>query len=390
MTRTLELLERLVRFETVSHKSNLDLIDWAQTLLQNVGFNVVRIPSPNGEKAGLIARLGPDTHGGICLSGHTDVVPTDGQNWTRNSFNLTRDGTRVFGRGTTDMKGFIASALALAERASGANLSTPLRIILSYDEEVGCVGIREMLAALVPHLGQPELIIVGEPTSMQVAIGHKGKAALNVMCRGTAGHSALAPKYLNAIHVAADFVTEMRSLQTILANGFQDNSYDISYTTVHMGKISGGQALNIVPDLVNVEMEYRHLAETASSDVLAKIQTSARRVSDAHGDANLIKIEPFFAYPGLNQDTQAEHVKLAQMLADRAKTIKVSFGTEAGYFADLGHPTVVIGPGDMASDGHKPDEGLDLAELHACDAFMDRVLKRLADHSAGVAALSKP
>ncbi|MFT5866379.1 MAG: acetylornithine deacetylase, partial [Gammaproteobacteria bacterium] len=204
--RTLEILGTLVAFPTVSRDSNLDLIDWVQDLLQTAGFEVTRIWSPDRTKAGLFARIGPDVEGGVCLSAHTDVVPVDGQVWTRPPFELTDEGSRVFGRGTTDMKGFLASALALAERIGASALSAPLTLSISYDEEIGCVGIRHMMPELKKLIGKPRLVIVGEPTSMQVATGHKGKAAFRITCHGQAGHSALAPQFVNAIHVAADFV----------------------------------------------------------------------------------------------------------------------------------------------------------------------------------------
>jgi len=181
-SRTLELLDHLIAYPTVSQNSNLDLIDWAESHLRDWGFDVTRIWSPDRTKAGLFARIGPKVDGGICLSGHTDVVPVEGQHWTHPHFTLSHVGDRVYGRGSTDMKGFVASALAIAEQAGKHTLKAPLSLVLSYDEEIGCVGIREMLPQLTPLLGKPDLVIVGEPTSMQIAIGHKGKAALSVTC----------------------------------------------------------------------------------------------------------------------------------------------------------------------------------------------------------------
>ena len=248
MIQTLDLLDRLIAFPTVSKDSNLALIDWAKALLKAADFEVTRIASSCGTKAGLFARIGPQVPGGICLSGHTDVVPVEGQDWSKPAFEMTREGDRIFGRGTTDMKGFVASTLALAQRTKGQTLNEPLSIVLSYDEEIGCIGIRDMLPALTPILGKPGLVIVGEPTGMQIATGHKGKAALRVTCRGEPGHSALAPQFVNAIHVAAQFITETRHLQETLTVGAQDDAYDIPFTTLHVGKIAGGRALNIIPD----------------------------------------------------------------------------------------------------------------------------------------------
>jgi len=376
-SRTLELLDHLIAYPTVSQNSNLDLIVWAESHLRDWGFDVTRIWSPDRTKAGLFARIGPKVDGGICLSGHTDVVPVEGQHWTHPHFTLSHVGDRVYGRGSTDMKGFVASALAIAEQAGKHTLKAPLSLVLSYDEEIGCVGIREMLPQLTPLLGKPDLVIVGEPTSMQIAIGHKGKAALSVTCTGESGHSALAPNFVNAIHVASHFIAEIRALQSRLMQGTQDSAYDIPYSTVHVGTISGGRALNIVPDLVMLSMEYRHLHNTGP-DILGDINAIAKRTAEAFAAPAAISIETLNTYPGLDVNIAHPVIDQTRQLTEKTGTIKVAFGTEAGFFAGLGLDTLVIGPGSMAADGHKPDEGLDLAELRACDTMMARVLEQLS------------
>ncbi|MCG6902260.1 MAG: acetylornithine deacetylase [Rhodobacter sp.] len=377
MTRTLEILDRLIGFATVSADSNLGLVDYVQDFLTTRGYAVHRIADPAGEKAGLFARLGPPG-AGVMLSAHSDVVPVAGQDWTREPFALTRDGGRVFGRGTTDMKGYLACVLALADRAARAGLREPLKIALSYDEEIGCVGIGHMIDHLKRTIGLPRACIVGEPTGMQVAIGHKGKAALRAACFGEAGHSALAPKFLNALHLAADFVTELRNLQDdIAANGARDPDYDIPYSTVHVGTLHGGSALNIVPDRALIDFEIRYLAEDPLDRLLTRIHACADRVTARHRAkfaAARITLDQRTAYPGL--DAPREDAAFALSLAQSALT-KVPFGTEAGYFAGLGIPTVVCGPGDMQGQGHKPDEYIELSQLAACDAMMDRLLVEL-------------
>ena len=377
-TRTLEILDRLIAFPTVSQDSNLDLIDWVQELLKTAGFTVTRIGSPDRTKAGLFARIGPGLDGGICLSAHTDVVPVDGQVWTRPAFQLTDEGDRVFGRGTTDMKGFLASALALAERAKTTTLNAPLSLSISYDEEVGCVGIGQMMPKLKQLIGKPDLVIVGEPTSMQVATGHKGKTALKVTCHGQAGHSALAPHFANAIHIAADVVHHIRQLQDQLAAGPQDDAYSIPYSTVHIGKITGGRALNIVPDSAELDMEFRHLAEVPAHVIQSEIETVAQRVSALYSSVPPVTVKAINAYPGLHINPSDQSVAWADALAGSFGVTKVPFGTEAGFFAELGLKTVVIGPGDMSTDGHKPDEGLSKTELSACDAMMGSILNTLS------------
>lgn len=379
MTAALDILERLIEFDTVSCNSNLKLASFTEAYLVARGFAVVRLPSPDGSKTGLYAEKGPAGRG-VLLSAHTDVVPVEGQGWTRTPFRLTREGDRVYGRGTTDMKGYVASVLALADRVARANLKEPLKIVLSYDEEIGCVGIQEMLERLAPLIGRPRACFVGEPTEMQVAIGHKGKAALRAVCHGQSGHSALAPNYTNALHLAGDFLAELRALQEeFAAFGARDAAYAVPYTTVHAGKMSGGTALNIVPDRAELTFEYRHLAADHGADILARIKAAAERISRRYPAQARIDVEQYNAYPGLDVPADSPIIAFAQKLARSSCAIKVAFGTEAGFFYGLGVPTVVCGPGSMEGQGHKPDEYLELSQLAACDAMMDRILKDLTN-----------
>lgn len=382
MTATLSILEKLVSFDTTSSKSNLGLVGYVEEFLKLRGFTVHRITDATGDKAGLFAETGASGDG-VLLSAHTDVVPVAGQHWTVNPFQLTRERDRAYGRGTTDMKGFIASTLALADRASQKKLREPLKIVLSYDEEVGCVGIQRMMESLAPMLGQPRACIVGEPTEMQVAIGHKGKAALRAACFGQSGHSALAPNFVNAIELATDFVTELRNLQQELAhNSAGDAAYSVPYTTIHVGKLSGGRALNIVADRADVTFEYRHIAADKSGDLFRRIIEAAERAGASHRHIwpeARIEVEQYLSYPGLDVSETDEIVTYGRKLAQNEKTTKVAFGTEAGFFSELGIPTVVCGPGSMERQGHVQDEYVELDQLAACDAMMDRLLKDIAD-----------
>ena len=380
MTATLDILDRLISFDTVSSKSNISLIQFVQTYLMERGFRVELIPDNDAAKSGLYAEIGPAGEG-VLLSAHTDVVPTDGQNWSRDPFRLTREVGRVYGRGTTDMKGFVASVMALADRAAQAELKEPIKIALSYDEEVGCVGIQKMLDRLAPMIGHPRACIVGEPTEMTVAIGHKGKAALKAVCHGQSGHSALAPNFVNALHLATDFVSELNQLQDdYRRNGAHDVAYSIPYTTIHVGKLSGGTVLNIVPDRAELTFEYRHLSADRAVDILAQIESASRRVEATYTpfwSGARIEVNQYNAYPGLDVSERSSAVTLAQKLVLRNDTTKVAFGTEAGFFDELGIPTIVCGPGSMADQGHKPDEYVTLDQLAACDAMMDRILAEL-------------
>ena len=381
MTRTLEILERLIAFDTVSAKSNLALVGYAEALLNGAGARVQRFSDATGQKAGLYAEIGPAGQG-IALSGHSDVVPVEGQVWTRDPFRLTLEAGRAYGRGTTDMKGFVAGALAAAERAAKAKLKEPLKIVLSYDEEVGCLGLRDMLPDLLPLIGSPRAVIVGEPTEMQTAIGHKGKVALRAVCHGQAGHSAMAPDFVNAIHLAADLVAVMREMQAeVAATGTKEDGYDIPYSTLHVGKIAGGKALNVVPDRAEMDFEIRHLAADDPRTIIASLTAHAEEIAASYRAAFLqarIEIEERNAYPCLAVGPAAEVVGLVQRLSGQSGAIKVPYGTEGGFFARAGLPTVVCGPGSMAGQGHKPDEYIELGQLAALDAMMDRVLAEIA------------
>lgn len=379
MTETLELLDRLIALPSVSADSNLAIIDCIVGYLGSIGAQVTRISADDGLKAGLLARIGPAVDGGALLSAHTDVVPVEGQAWTRDPFRLTAEGGRLYGRGTADMKGFLSAALAAAGRASRAALKRPLLLSLSWDEETGCLGIRSMRDHVLPALGRPELCIVGEPTQMRVATGHKGKGTFLATCQGQSGHSALAPRYCNALHLAAGLVLELRDQQERLAQGgARDAAYDIPYSTVHAGRIDGGAALNIVADSATVLFEIRHLAEEPLERILAEIRKNAQRlVGTMRHPSAAITIGEVNRYPELDTSSQAPVVAVVQALAQSRGTFKVAYGTEAGYFAELGIATVVCGPGSM-EQGHRPDEFVDADQLGACDAMLDRLIGRLS------------
>lgn len=377
--RSVELLADLVAFPTVSRDPNLALIDRARALLEATGAETRTIPNAEGTKANLFATIGPRDRPGAMLSGHTDVVPVEGQAWTTDPFRLVEREGKLFGRGTADMKGFVASALAAAERAGRRRLATPLHLALSYDEEVGCLGVRSLIDLLEAAPHRPLLCVVGEPTSMQVATGHKGKRGLRAICEGREGHSALAPLAMNALHLAADFVGALRAEQArIVAEGRRDGDYDVPYTTVHAGKLSGGVALNIVPNRAVLEWEVRNLAEDDADAVIARLATRAAEIVAATGDADAaIRFEPFMDYPGLGTPPDAAVVAFVKGLTGANGTIKVAYGAEGGLFsARLGTPTVICGPGSMA-EGHKPDEFVSRAQLASCDAMLDALIDRL-------------
>lgn len=383
MTQTVELLSKLIEFNTINANSNLQMIAYLREYLETRGFTVHQIDDPNENKAGLFASIGPANTGGVLLSGHTDVVPTEGQTWTREAFKLTKNADRLYGRGTTDMKGFVASMLTAADLASKAELKKPLKLSLSYDEEIGCVGIKHMIDQLASTIGLPSIAIVGEPTSMNIATGHKGKTGIRATCKGQDGHSALAPMFVNALHLATDFVSALRGLQEDLArSGARDDAYSVPYSTIHVGKLNAGVALNMVPATAVIDFEYRHLAADSGNEIMQRITDAARRVEAQYkNDAPeaVIELAPLNSYPGLDIATDHPVVTQVAELTQSSTTTKVGFGTEAGYFDKLEIPTVVCGPGSMQDQGHQPDEYIELQELAKCDDMMQRVVRSLTN-----------
>jgi acetylornithine deacetylase len=379
--RSLEFLDKLVSFPTVSRDPNRGLIDFVRDVLGARGIASELVLAEDGAKANLLATIGPADVPGIVLSGHTDVVPVEGQNWTSDPFRMAvRDG-KAYGRGTADMKGFVAAALALVDRLDGRRLALPLHLVLSHDEEVGCLGVRSAIDCMAERL-RPRFCIVGEPTNLRVATGHKGKIAARATCCGVAGHSALAPKALNAVHLACDFIALLRERQAdIAAHGAHDPAYEVPYTTIHVGRIDGGTALNIVPNRCIVDFEIRNLAEDDPVHILNRILDHAAALAKVERERfpeAAIGIEVLNDYPGLATAADAEIVAFVRGLVDDPATLKVAFGTEGGLFASrLGIPTVVCGPGSM-EQGHKADEYVSLAGLDACDRMLDRLLDRMA------------
>jgi acetylornithine deacetylase len=378
---SIDILARLLAFPTVSRDPNLELIGYARALLEARGVACTLVPDATGAKANLYATVGPGDRPGVMLSGHTDVVPVDGQDWTVPPFALTRRDGRLHGRGAADMKGFVACALRAALAAAGRPLRTPLHLALSHDEEVGCVGVRRLIEVLETAPVRPAFVIVGEPTGMAVATGHKGKLAARAVCTGREGHSALAPLALNAVHLACDFVAALRARQAELAaSGARDGDYDVPYTTLHAGRIAGGVALNMVPGRCEVEFEIRNLAADDPGAILDGLRADAAAIAEAE-QARVpeagISIEIENAYPGLDTPPDAAVVAFVKSLTGANATVKVAFGTEGGLFAErLGIPAVVCGPGSMAQ-GHKPDEFVTEEQLGRCDAMLDALIGRL-------------
>lgn len=376
------ILEQLVAFPTVSRDSNLALIAYVQEFLAGCGIRSRLVPSDDGGKANLYATVGPDDRAGILLSGHSDVVPVDGQGWTSDPFRLSERGGRLHARGASDMKGFIACALVALRTAARTRLHTPLHLALSYDEEVGCLGVRRLIDVLAAEHPRPAAAIIGEPTSMRPVIAHKGKLAGRVACRGVACHSSLAPRGCNAIHLATEVIGALRTFAAELElTGAQDAAFDIPWTTVHVGIITGGSALNVVPEHCSFEFEIRNLPGQPMAPLLERVRMLAgdvERTARAEHPQARVQVEVMTQYPALDTSSEAEVVRLVQALTGVTTLGKITFGTEGGLFQEsLGVTGVVCGPGDIR-EAHRADESIGLDELHACDRFMAQLVARLA------------
>lgn len=377
------ILDRLVAFDTVSDRTNLPLVEWVAARLAEVGVVAELIPDATGTKANLLAVIGPRNVPGVVVSAHVDVVPVEGQAWTKPPFALTAEGGRFYGRGTTDMKGFVACAVEAALLAARRPLAAPFILALSHDEEVGCRGVGTLIARMGESLPRPRMCLVGEPTSMQVAVGHKGKVALRSHCTGRAMHSSAAPRSVNAIDLAADLVLAIRAeAGRAAADGPFDADYEVAHSTLHAGKIAGGVQVNIVADSAVVDWEIRSLAGDGPAIRMARIAVAMEgvlTVARARVPEAAVETVRIWDYPGLDTAPDAPVVAEAQALSGaNGPVVKVAFGTEGGMFADrLGIPTVICGPGSMVQ-GHTPDEWIEARELAAAQRMLARLVDRLA------------
>ena len=375
------LLARLVGFATVSRDSNLELIGFIRDYLAGLGVDSELFLNEEGTKANLFATIGPTDRGGVVLSGHTDVVPVDGQAWTVEPFELTERDGRLYGRGTADMKGYIASVLAAVPAFLAQPLKLPVHLAFSYDEEVGCLGVRSMLEALQQRPHKPRLCLIGEPTELKPVLGHKGKLAMRCQVHGAACHSAYAPYGVNAIEYAARLIGKLGEIGDELARPEQhDERFDPPFSTVQTGVIKGGRALNIVPEECEFDFEVRALPGFEAQAVADRLQTYAEaellprmRAVSAGSD---IRLKPLSAYPGLATPADSEAARLVALLSGSDDFGTVAFGTEGGLFDQAGIPTVVCGPGSM-DQGHKPDEFVSVEQLRGCDAMLVRLAEYL-------------
>lgn len=375
-----EMLARLVAFPTVSDRSNLPLVDFVEEYLAGLGVASTRVPDTTGTKASVIARIGPDAPGGVVLSGHSDVVPVDGQGWTSDPFALIERDGRLYGRGTCDMKGFVACALALAPEMLAAGLKRPIFLALSYDEEPGCLGAPDMIERLVADQPPPETVIVGEPSMMRVVTGHKASWGFRVHVRGHEVHSSLIHTGVSAVMVAARLVAWLDAAMARNAASATPNDFTPPYTTLHVGTIAGGNATNITARDCTFAGEMRVLPTESLTGwkdrflaEAARLEAEARAV---HPDAR-ITVTTRMELPGFAPEPDGAAERLARALTGDNGLHVVSYQTEAGQFQQGGLSTVICGPGSI-EQAHQPDEFITLEQLDAGAAFMRRLIGRLA------------
>ena len=379
------LLGKLIAFDTTSRLSNLELIHFVRDYLAQHRVECSLIQDRSHTKATLFASIGPTDRPGFLLAGHTDVVPVDGQKWTTDPFHLDRRDGRLYGRGSADMKGFIACALAAVPRFLNQPLHTPIHLAFTYDEELGCIGLRQLLDDAGGLPIQAKMGIVGEPTSMRLVVAHKGKVAIQVQVRGQEGHSSNPAAGVNAVEYAAELITFIRRLnQQKQSRGPFDPQYEVPHTTLHVGTVHGGTVLNIVPAQCVFDFEIRYLPEDSAEPILEQIRKFAadelepamKKVNPSCGCA----FHERFAYPGLSLAPDVEVVTFVQSLFDsKAPPGKIAFGTEAGLYQQrCGIPAIVCGPGDIAN-AHQADEYVDARQLAACDLLLDRLAAALSN-----------
>jgi len=378
-TTSLDMLDRLIGFDTVSSKSNLELIAFVESYLAGLGIASRRTTSPDGEKANLFATIGPHEPGGVVLSGHTDVVPVKGQPWTSNPFALTRRDSRLYGRGTADMKTFIAVCLALAPQAVRSHLRKPLHFAFSFDEETGCLGVGHLIEDVIRNLPMPAAVIVGEPSDMKLVNAHKGGYGFRTTVVGKEAHSSQLHRAGHAIYAAIDLVQFVRRIaEEKRRTAPPDSPFEPPYSTLSVGTIDGGTALNIVPRQCVFDWEMRPLPGDDAEEVLDRFNRYAEtvvlpRLRENAPEATIVT-EVEAQVPPLEPEAESPAEALVRLLTGANRAQVVSYCTEGGLFQRAGMSTVICGPGSI-DQAHKPDEFIEIAQIAACEEFLRRLIE---------------
>lgn len=379
---SIEWLKKLISFDTTSRNSNLKLIDAISEWFASHGIATKLTHDSSGKKANLFATLPARDgakEGGLMLSGHTDVVPVDGQQWDTDPFHATQIDNRIYGRGTCDMKSFIAVSLALLPEFQRLKLSQPLHFAFSYDEEVGCLGAPVLLAEMQKNHIQPHACIVGEPTEMRAVVAHKGINVFRCRFQGLAAHSSLTTQGCNAIEHAAKLICWIREFSNqFRQQGPFDSHYDVPFTSMTTNMIKGGNAVNTIPNECEFIFEFRNLSVVDPKHVFKQIQTYIKNdllpsMQHDFSDAK-IELDQLAAVPGLEASEQAAITQLTRALTNKKDTLKVAYATEAGLFQNSGIPTIVCGPGSI-EQAHRANEFIFLEQINQCEKFLLNIVK---------------
>lgn len=376
-----QMIERLIAFDTTSRNSNLALIDWVGDYLKGWGARIELVPDPSGQKANMIATLGPEGDGGVVLSGHTDVVPIDGQDWHSDPWVVTEKDGRLYGRGTSDMKSFIAIGLAMVPEFLKAGLNVPLHFALSYDEEVGCTGVPSLVKRLHGMGVRPAVTIVGEPSEMQVVNAHKGGHLITTTIRGLEGHSSAPDKGVNAVMIAADLIHYLNNVAEDFRKGPLNERFDPPHSTMQTNIIQGGTGGNIIAGHCSFFSEMRMIPGEDDRAVVAAykrhIEQNVLPRMHAVSKDTWIKVETMARIPALKPEAQSFAESLCLGMTGRNSVEAVAYGTEAGSFQELGISTVVCGPGNIAQ-AHAANEFIAIEQVEQCVAFMRKLSGRMA------------
>jgi acetylornithine deacetylase len=369
-----EILEKLVSFPSVVGTSNGEIVGWIRDYLKALDIDAAVFAGPEGDRSNLFATIGPADVPGYIVSGHMDVVQAEAGEWTTEPFRMRRDGERLYGRGTTDMKGYLAAALAAVPQLVRAGLKRPIHLAFSYDEEAGCRGVPHLIARLPTLCAPPLGAIIGEPSNMRAVLAHKGKAAARVTVRGRAGHSSRPDLGLNAVHAMASVLNAAIEQAQTLTEGPFDAAFEPSYSSLQVGTIAGGKAINIIPDLCTLELEARAISGANPAGLLAPIREKAEALRVAGFE---VEWEDVSAYPALALASGTPLAKLVEDLTGQTPIGAVSYGTEAGLYQAAGVDAIICGPGDIGR-AHKPDEFILTSELIACQRFIESLGDRCA------------
>ncbi|WFS04299.1 acetylornithine deacetylase [Rhizobium tumorigenes] len=367
-----DILEQLVAFPSVVGTANHDIVAWIRRHAESCGANVTVAMGPEGDRANLFATVGPKDVPGIVLSGHMDVVPAGEQGWSSDPFRLRADGDRLYGRGTSDMKGFLACALAALSALAAMPLTQPVHLAFSYDEEAGCLGVPHLLRLLPDLCAKPQGCIIGEPSGLRAIRAHKGKAAARIEIRGRTGHSSRPDLGANAIHAMASVLGEAVASAGRLANGPFDSNFEPPYSSLQVGVVSGGQAVNIIPDFCTADVEARAIAGVSPSALLQPIK-AALLALETQGFTT--RWDLLSEYPALSLAADAPLAALLEALTGQTPLAAVSYGTEAGLYQAAGMDAIICGPGDIGR-AHKADEYIEVGELAACRKMIEDLGRR--------------